>query len=159
MEAFIKNLMKYQKSIASKEEVAKDKLKSTLASHETHRNFNSDLSITLGTIESLFQNSCSFSDEQIIFLMDSVNIIIGNHLDLLMKMKLKTKRDVKGKKCVCQENLGVIWASNLKRMDKIFSYVKHTLTLYLSSPLEEIKLEGTRLLFKFLKMILKDLSV
>lgn len=75
---------------------------STLVAHETQRNFNTDLSITLGTIESLFKNSKNFSDEQINNLMDSTNTVLGEYLDNLSKSKKTVnKTTLKENSCIC----------------------------------------------------------
>ena len=106
------------------DEENKNKMVSTLIAHETQRNFNTDLSITLGTIESLFKNSKFFSDEQILHLMSSTNIVLGEYLDRLNNQKKTVnKTTLREDSCICQEHLPTIWAANLDRLQIIICII------------------------------------
>jgi len=110
------------------EEDPKNKLGQAPASHETQRNFNNDLSITLGTIESLFTFSNTFSDAQIEFLLKSINRIIEEYLERLQNnKKTLNKTNLREDSCICMENLASVWVANSSRIPLIMPFIKSAL--------------------------------
>jgi hypothetical protein len=128
MEQFIKSLKKYQNTMSKGEEDPKNKLGQAPASHETQRNFNNDLSITMGTIESLFTFSNTFSDAQIEFLLKSINRIIEEYLERLQNnKKTLNKTNLREDSCICMENLSSVWVANSSRIPLIMPFIKSAL--------------------------------
>lgn len=99
--------------------------------------FNADVSITLASITNLFELSSGFSEQQLVYLMNSVVKIITEFLEARFKKK-RTEGLLEDER-ICQQNLGVIWRANAHRLLTIAPETKNILTAYLTHSTTSVK--------------------
>jgi hypothetical protein len=113
--------------------------------------FNADVSITLASIANLFELSASFSETQLIYLMNSVVRIITEFLDAKLKKK-KTDALLEDER-ICQLNLGSIWKANSNRLHLIASETKNIITAYMAHSTHSVKEFGIMRVIELLKIM------
>lgn len=134
------NLKKFQKHLTLNEK------------SKSHSAFNADVAITLGSITNLFQLSSGFSDEQLIYLLNSVVRIVTDYLEAKHKKK-KVEGGISEGDCISQQNLGVIWAANAHRIEVVASETKNILTGYLSHNQLTVKEFGIVRILELLRLL------
>lgn len=91
METFVLNLKKFKKSLERKDELVKANVDSANATNNTQRSLSTDLSITLGTVESLFKSSANFSLNQVLDLIKALKVLFEEDIQAFLKQGLKRK--------------------------------------------------------------------
>ena len=149
LENLNQNLKKYQKYISQSDKSSNSGSKVIIKSQST---FNSDVTITLNSITNLFELSQGFSENQLIYLMNSLVRIVTEYLEAKHKKKkseLPTENEL-----ISQQNLCVIWRVNIQRFEKIYSETKNIVTAYLYHTSISYKEYGIVRVLELIKLLL-----
>lgn len=131
LENLNQNLKKYQKNMTQADKTQSSGVK---VNHKSQSTFNSDVTITLASITSLFELSAGFTEDQLRNLMTSVAKILSEFLESKSKKK-KSSADSADAECISQTNLGSIWKANKHRIGVVADQTLTILSNYLSHPI------------------------
>jgi hypothetical protein len=148
------NLKKFQKNMISTDKPAggsSNPANNRVIIPKNQSTFNADVNITLGSITNLFELSSGFSEQQLVYLMNSVVKIITEFLE--GKLKKKKSEELIEDERICQQNLGVIWKANSDRIMTITSETKNILTAYLTHSMTSVKEFGVLRVIELLKVM------